>query len=47
MLRINIKSFQWSYIQKTIFKINEIVSFLKLCNTKVIGLPVKKKYIRF
>jgi small subunit ribosomal protein S10 len=43
MLRINIKSFQWSYIQKTIFKINEIVSFFKLCNTKVIGLPVKKK----
>lgn len=43
MLLINIKSFQWSYIEKTISKINEIVTFLKLDNTKVIGLPIKSK----
>lgn len=43
MLRINIKSFQWSHIQKAIYKINEITSFLKLNNHKVIGLPIKKK----
>ena len=43
MLRVNIKSFQWSHIQKTLFKINEIIVFLKLSNFKVIGLPIKKK----
>ena len=48
MLRVNIKSFQWSHIQKTLFKINEIIVFLKLSNFKVIGLPIKKKnYIQF
>ena len=43
MLRINIKSFQWSHIQKTIYKINEMALFLKLNNSKIIGLPIKKK----
>lgn len=43
MLRINIKSFQWSHIQKTIYKIDEMICFLKLNNKKIIGLPIKKK----
>lgn len=43
MLRVNIKSFQWSHVQKTISKINEIIVFLKLSNYKVIGFPIKKK----
>ena len=43
MLRINIKSFQSSHIQKTISKIDEIISFLKLKNKIIIGLPIKKK----
>jgi len=43
MLRINIKSFQSSHIQKAVYKINEIICFLKLNKQKVIGLPIKKK----
>ena len=43
MLRINIKSFQSSHIQKTIYKIEEITCFLKLSHHTVIGLPTTKK----
>jgi ribosomal protein S10 len=43
MLCINIKSFHWIHIQKTIYQIHEILIFLKLNNYKSIGLPIKKK----
>lgn len=43
MLRINIKSFQSSHIQKAVSKINELMFFLKLEKKKVIGFPVTKK----
>ncbi len=43
MLQINLKSFQYTYIQQTISKIYEITFFLGLANFQILGLPRKKK----
>src|SRR5690348_14367024 len=42
-ININIKSFEWSYIQNTIKKINEILFFLENTNKKNICLPTKRR----